>query len=258
MAISGTASLTEVKFPTSPEVAPVELDPHLTTHLIETGHGDALRPRVPRPERWISVRAEGADRPVTVAGFQAPYAAGRNLPDTAQNRMTKREAYRQLTTWAIAEQRAGRGVLIGMDGNNWSDWLDPDVIEPARPKRYRSEHRRLLDEAHLFDVEKEFHGPNPPHDLVDTLRVAWRNGTIEDWHGSAKAAEQFGGCLGMTHRLKRGGPRMDRIYASTDLPVRRAGICHGRLSAAEVAHLQKGTSLCVRSDHALVWADVEL
>jgi hypothetical protein len=170
--------------------------------------------------------------------------------------LTKREAYRQLTEWAINEQDAGRPVVVGMDGNNWYDWLTADDVRPERQKRYRNQYRKLADDANLFDVEKAFHGPNPPHDLVDTLRQAALEGTIEDHHGSREAAREHGGQLGMTFRLKHDAPRMDRIYASPDLSVRRAGICHGHLDASAVAELEKGTHLCVGSDHALVWAEL--
>jgi hypothetical protein len=258
MAVARTGPLPEAGFPSAPTVPAVELDPRLAAHLAEIGHQKALRPRALRPERWLSVHLDRGDHQISVAGFQAPYAAGEHLWDAVQNRLTKREAYRQLTEWAVTEQDSGRSVIVGMDGNNWHDWLDPDDVLAEQPKHHRDQYRRLLDEAALFDVEKAFHGPNPPHQMVDTLRAAAQAGTLEDNHGSQAAARQFGGQLGVTHRLKRDGPRMDRIYASPDLPVLRAGICHGHLSGSEVADLQKGEWRCAGSDHALVWAEIDL
>ena len=256
MVISRESNLPALSFPTQAPDPANYLDGELSDLLASSGHPEAVRPRDLLAERWISVDLAIHEGPVAVAGFQAPYAAGEHIWDSAQNRLTKREAYQQLTSWAIDQQASGRSVIIGMDGNNWHDWKDPNEVRAETPRARRSRAWELLDNANLFDAERAFHAPDPPHRLIDSLRVAAEAGRSHDWHGSRVLAEQFGGPFGVTHLLKKDGPRMDRIYVSPDLEVARAGICHGHLDAREVAKLEKGDKLCVDSDHALVWAEV--
>lgn len=185
-----------------------------------------------------------------------PFAAGKNVAETLHNRLSKREAYRQLPAWADAQREAGHPVVIGLDGNNWRDWDAPESVFVAPAKRYRSEYSRMLDAADLFDEEERFHGPEPAHGLVDSLRMARNAGLGQDPHGSAALAAEFGLPYAATYLLKRDGHRMDRIYVSPEIGVEAAGVCHGHHERAAVAQLGKGDGLCVGSDHALVWTEL--
>jgi hypothetical protein len=115
----------------------------------------------------------------------------------------------------------------------------------------------FLDEADLFDAERTFHGPNPPHGLVDSFRSAVRTGRMVDSHGSRAAAAALpSGPLALTYRRKGDGDRMDRIYASPGAEVLAAGVCHGTLDPAGLRKAHKGEPLAPGSDHALVWAEL--
>lgn len=251
----------DVWFPAGAAGSSPKLDDHLVAEARKR-KADAAEVRRRLAERWIAATIEHRGSTVTVAGAQVPYAAGRNLGDTLHNRLAKRETYRQLSDWLAAQDGP---VVVGLDGNNWGDWIDSAAEDRPDPtKRYRDPARRLLDEAKVFDLEKSFHGPSPSHGLADTLRSAHLAGRFPDGHESRSAAQAVVGeaeapsVLGMTHRLAGRAPRMDRIYASPMLPVRSAGICHGTLDAPAVMAITKGTKLCVHSDHALVWADLAL
>lgn len=62
--------------------------------------------------------------------------------------------------------------------------------------------------------------------------------------------------LAVTKVTPRGGAhRMDRIYVSPDVRVDSAGVDYGNRTCEDIA----GTRvLTCGSDHALVWADVEM
>lgn len=252
----GDADRPRVPTPDVPTL-PSQLVSYAQRHLEDAGIARTLK-----AERWLStalpVEAPSAPgRAVRVAGFHAPYAAGSRLWDTLQNRLTKRRAYQELTSWVQERNESGEPLVLGMDGNNWVDWLD----EPPKPReapRARSPWRQMLSKADLFDAELAFHGADPPHGLVDTLRVAALEGNYEDNHGSRAAAEAAGKPLAVTYRLKRDAHRMDRIYASPGIRVLAAGVCHGPLDTAAVAATVKGDDLAPGSDHALVWARLAL
>jgi hypothetical protein len=76
-----------------------------------------------------------------------------------------------------------------MDGNNWADFKEGTEPDPVRLPRHRNPLMRLLNAADLFDAELAFHGPGPPHRLVDTLRLADHLGRYPDPHASRAAAE---------------------------------------------------------------------
>jgi hypothetical protein len=50
---------------------------------------------------------------------------------------------------------------------------------------------------------------------------------------------------------------MDRIYVSEDIGVLRAGVCHGPCDPAAPYRRNKNR-LAPGSDHALVWAELDL
>lgn len=51
---------------------------------------------------------------------------------------------------------------------------------------------------------------------------------------------------------------MGHVYASAETRVDAAGVCHGPLDARAVAATVKSDDLAPGSDHALVWARLEL
>ena len=161
-----------------PVASPVVLAQELVDHVRRQG-GEWDRPRPLRRERWLvaDVPYTAGERPavIRVSGFHAPFAAGRRVWDSLQNRLTKRLAYQQLAAWAAAQRSAGVPTVVGLDGNNWSDWGRGDGARSSPPtRRYRSPMRQRLDEAGLFDAESAFHGPDPSHGLVDTFRAAFK------------------------------------------------------------------------------------
>ena len=115
----------------------------------------------------------------------------------------------------------------------------------------------MLDEADLFDEEHDFHGRAPRHRLRDTLRVAADEGHLATGHRD-QARHRPRVCPSADVLAQEASYRMDRIYASPDLGVMAAGICHGDLDAGEVRALRKGSSPFCRSDHALVWAEIDI
>ncbi|MGH9011588.1 MAG: hypothetical protein ACRDYF_17350 [Acidimicrobiia bacterium] len=250
MIVSRTGQLTDPVRPTSP---PAEV-PALPSPLLELAGPEAALPRRPRPERWRSVRLGGTRFVV----FHAPYAAGSDVAEKLSNRLHKRRAYLDLMAFLVECLKAGERVVLGLDGNNWTDFLEGGEPPPGRNRRYRNRLLRILDhETDLFDAELAFHGPTPPHGLIDTLRRAHHLGRYDDPHGSRDAAAQFGEPLAVTHRLTHAVHRMDRIYASPEIPILRAGVCHGSMTRDDVMrpgrhHLAPG------SDHALVWAELDL
>jgi hypothetical protein len=80
-------------------------------HVGETGGDPALRPRA---ERMLYARLSSSPE-LTVAGWHAPYAAGRTALEKQQNPKRKQAAYQQLARW-LDQQRGP--VALGMDGNN--------------------------------------------------------------------------------------------------------------------------------------------
>ena len=215
---------------------------------------EATVSRTPRPERWRSVLIGGT----RFVAFHAPYAAGSDVAEKLSNRLLKRRAYLEISAFLAERTRAGEHLVVGMDGNNWTDFLEGGQPAPSRKRRYRNPLLRILDqETNLFDAELAFHGPAAPHGLIDTLRSADHLGLYDDSHGSRAAAAQFGKPLAVTHRLTKAVHRMARIYVSREIPVLRAGVCHGAMSQEDVMkpgrhHLAPG------SDHALVWAKLDL
>lgn len=252
--------LGRVTRPTSLPCPPADLHAELRNHVLRDD-GTWDQPRALLPERWLAADIPARDNEVPaaqVAGFHAPYAAGSRVWDTLQNRLTKRQAYQQLAAWATELQASGRPTVLALDGNNTIDWKD-EAPAPRSLRRRRNEARRLLDEAMLFDAEDEFHGPRPGHGLVDTLRAAILADRAPDHHGSGKAGStKHSRPLTLTYLLKHDGHRMDRIYASPEIEILEAGVCHGRLSGEELATATKGTNLAPGSDHALVWARLDL
>lgn len=249
--------LTNLDRPTPPAVAPASVAPDLASYVSQRGH--RVEPRPLLPERWLAadVSVPGGP-PVRVAGFHAPYAAGSTLEQTVVNRLAKRQAYQQVAAWA-AEQPSDVPLVIGMDGNNWYDWRDGSDIVERKGVRRRNPLLRHLDDADLFDAEHEFHGPEPSHGLVDTLRAAVVAGDVRDEHGSIRAAEGLPSTpLALTYRRKNDGDRMDRVYASPAARVTAAGVCHGPLGGEVLVRATKGTKLAPGSDHALVWAELAL
>jgi len=251
---------------TLPNPVPIELPSKLDTYLKEQAPSATgqpwNQPRPLRPERWLAVRWPEASG-LTVAAMHLPYAAGSRVWDTTQNRLTKQQAYQQLMTWASDRT----STVVALDGNNTRDWLEPSDDVPRPPKPRRSLERRWLDEADLFAVEDEFHGPGPSHGMVDSLRVAALEGThtFHDPHGTQAAAKHFDRVgsrrpLAVTYRLKNDGHRMDRIYVSPDLEsrIKRAGVCHHEVASATIVGPAKPKALCCGSDHALVWVEVDL
>lgn len=257
MVVSRGSNLGELRRPYPPETSPAPLPNELIDHVESRGDGFAS-PRAFLEERWVAV--DVLDRVgksvLTVSGFHAPYAAGERVWDTLQNRLTKRKAYQELERWVLEE--ANRPLLVGMDGNNWSDWVDAPRAKATKPKRYRNQFKRMMDEADLFDAESRFHGGTPEHGLLDTFRAALANGDVLDPHDSmAAGALHPSAPLAVTYRLKHDAHRMDRIYASSDVRVLQAGVCHGDLTGDQLRVAVKGDRLAPDSDHAMVWARIE-
>src|SRR5207249_756578 len=105
-------------------------------------------------------------------------------------------AYQHLNAWSSLQRGP---LIIGMDANAWGDWLDPAEAEPAGDDDWSDERR--------------FHGPQPAHGLVDTLRVA-----------EARRAGPHELPLAVTHVIPSRRIRMDRIYTSAGITVVAAGL----------------------------------
>ena len=176
----------------------------------------------PRPERCLAVDVAGADPSLTLVAWHAPYAG------SASDTLRKHRAYRHMTTW-LGSQRAP--IVLGMDGNNW--WEPGTQEEP--------------DPSDIFHAEHQFHQRPTSHGLVDTLISA-----AEAGHAETEPAD---GCAAPTHLLKNQAHRMDRIYASPDVRVLAAGVDY---AGRRLTELNSRRDLCAGSDHALVWATLEM
>lgn len=179
----------------------------------------------PRPERWMAASAVHPAGSVVVAGFHAPYAAGRDDAERTRNRARKRQAYEALTEWLSRQPT----VVVGMDGNNW--WDPVQLVPPIRDERSQD-----------FWAENRFHGAEPEHGCVDTYR-AWCS--QDQQRLDAVLSLRPSGPLAITHDTGRddgtGVFRMDRIYCSRSLQTLEAGV-------------EYESALAAGSDHALVWA----
>lgn len=226
--------------------------PHFAEELLAHTGPEAAIPRAPRPAQWLTAPAGD----VRLVAFHAPYAGGDPVARRMENRLAKRRAYMELTEYLVARSRLGERLVVGMDSNHWTDFREGDTPVRSPLPRRRNPMLGLLDQALLFEPELAFHGPDPPHGLIDTLRRAHHRGDFPDTHGSGAIAAPSGK-LAVTFRKARSVNRMDRIYASRDIPVIRAGVCHGPMTADEVAEPGRHC-LAPGSDHALVWAELGL
>lgn len=201
---------------------------NLTLDHPEVAHDPSRDGLRVRSERLLAVSTTIDDHPVRIVGWHAPYAAGGRQQE-------KRHAYRYVTEWLATQSQP---LILGMDGNNWYDWLTPTNGDPE-----------ALHERHdEWDYEQRFHGPTPAHGLVDTLRL------VASSDLARRNAYQPGRPLAVTKMIKEAGPqRMDRIYVTPDpaLQIQNAGVEHTRGTTDK--KLQT-----VGSDHALVWATVEV
>ena len=181
----------------------------------------------PRPERWMAAMAVHGAGALTLAGFHAPYAAGRDNAEKTRNRARKRRAYEAVTEWLSGQPT----VVVGMDGNNW--WDPVQLVSPVRD----------ADSADFW-AENQFHGPDPEHGCLDTYRTWWSQ---DQDRLEAVLTVRPEGPLAITHDTGRddgtGVFRMDRIYCSRSLQVLGAGVDYE-------------PALAAGSDHALVWAQL--
>jgi len=187
-----------------------------------------------RPERGVAATIARGHARTRLIGWQAPYAAGRTSLEKRRNPLIKRHGYEHLLQRLDAEPRP---VIVAMDGNNWGDSLAPSPVISA-----------VGDPWH---VEHHFHGPEPQHGLIDSLReIKRRDPNQHAYLGDSP--------LAVTKITPRAGQhRMDRIYVSPDLFVEDAGVTYsdpaGQVSdaAGGLVDLRRPTA---GSDHALVWA----
>lgn len=180
------------------------------------------RPEGPKvvPDKAIAVTVRGAERPVTVVGFHAPYAAG-----AAENKFGKQEAYRQLIEYI--NERVDDPLVVAMDSNHvMSDLVDMSSLQEPADDPWREEFLFMRSQG---------------HDLQDAHWV-WVTG--DDARSAAVPAK---GPLAVTYRRRNSerGDRMDRIWVSRHFEV--VG------SAAEYDR-----AIDLGSDHAIVTADLRL
>lgn len=181
-------------------------------------------------EPWLRARAvscvvSDGSRSITAASMHMRNAA-------ADGREAKMAHYRAMNAWIVDQSGS---VVVGIDTNSWSDWVDPapaDTLDPRDP---------FADEHRFVDTESS-HGLRDV--LVDHL-IQNRPDVIE--RRRALGAIGADGALEVTYQRAHGNHvrtnRMDRIYASPSL------------TANDVRTLYTD-ALTVGSDHALVIADL--
>lgn len=180
------------------------------------------RPDGPKvvPDKAIAVTVLGAERPVTVVGFHAPYAAG-----ASENKFGKQDAYRQLISYI--NERADVPLVVAMDSNHvMSDLVDMSTLPQPADDPWREEFLFMRSQG---------------HGLLDAHRV-W---VTADEARSATVPEK--GPLAVTYRRRNSerGDRMDRIWISRHFEV-----------AGSTAEYDRAVEL--GSDHAIVTADLRL
>lgn len=177
---------------------------------------EASDQEAPRPERSLTVRCR-------VRGYELTVLAT-HVMNTYDGYERKMRTYAGLTD--LGADATGP-LVIGLDGNNWYDWIGDGIEPPIAPGPYNHAETAI------------FHGRQPPHRLRDTLRVA----IDRDPERRQQALEHLDrwGVLVATHRRVNALDRMDRIYATPDIAVLAAGVDADAFDS---------------SDHALVWADL--
>ncbi|MEO8084967.1 MAG: endonuclease/exonuclease/phosphatase family protein, partial [Ardenticatenales bacterium] len=180
--------------------------------------------------RAMAATAVVSGRAMTVASWHAPHAAGRSVLEKRLRREQKMRAYRAMEAW-IVQQRGP--LVLGGDMNTWQDDRDGNVLGPEHPH---------------YD-EYRFHRVGAAHGLVDADRMDRARRAAEGDggdgnRGDADGAEQT---MAVTYDRGHGGRsipcRMDRIYVSKDVVVRR------------VEHRSLGEAREAGSDHAVVRAE---
>ena len=194
-------------------------------HLVPVG--DPRPDGFVQPERALAATAYVDGRPITVASWHAPHAAGRSRHEALARRDQKMRAYRAISDWAAGRRHP---LVLGGDMNTWAD--------------VRSE--SVLDAAHPFFEEHRFHAAAPVHGLTDAYRrviaASRALGALDD-DGRAGAADAHDGTAA-TYDRGHGGRsipcRMDRIYVSDEIAVH------------DVEHRPLAEARAVGSDHGIV------
>jgi hypothetical protein len=122
----------------------------------------ADNPFDPRPERSLTVRINVRAKRIT--------AVATHVMNTYDGYERKMRTYERLSALATGE----KAFVLGLDGNNWYDWLgdgDPPSIPPG-PEDHA--------ETNLF------HGRHPAHGLRDSLRVAIERDPVRQNETSSK------------------------------------------------------------------------
>ena len=101
---------------------------------------------IPKTERALVARTTVGGKPVTVASWHAPNAAGEGVD-------TKMRAYRGIIDWLGT---AGGPIVLGLDGNHWNRSVD---LEP----------KNVPDTADPWLLENRFFGVNKPHRMRDAF-----------------------------------------------------------------------------------------
>lgn len=177
-------------------------------------HGDGIEN--PKPDKSLTVELATPWGALTVLATHV-------MPG-AESWTRKLATYRELVD-ALSPASQQWPVVMGIDGNNGGDWLEPnDAGNPPADDGYD---------------QWVFHAPDPPHGLTDTLRQAIGNHP-ERYEAAQRRLADMDVLVG-TRPRRYDIDRMDRIYASPDLHVVDAGV-----DAASMEF----------SDHALVWAEL--
>lgn len=183
-----------------------------------------------RRARIMSARVRLGETVLTVASFHAPDAAG--VGDERVRKIgVKMRLFRALDAWVRA---APRPLVVGMDGNVWTDSLDPMPLDPK--DAFYDQHR--------------FHDAGADHGLHDVLHEHLRSNRPEVLERRRRlGVKPEDGALVVTYQRARNNHprvnRMDRIYASSDFRVRDVETLYDE-------------ALTVGSDHAMVVADVDV
>jgi endonuclease/exonuclease/phosphatase family metal-dependent hydrolase len=184
-------------------------------------------PEAPFPESCLSASIDAGGRHLTAVSFHAPHAAGRSRSERAWRTARKNAAYRHLVTGLNA---TGGTMIVGMDGNVWTDPVDLHVCHDDDPQ---------------VDVLR-FHLADPPHQLTDVFRM-WLASHPEE-KAKLRRLHPDGPLATTYNRRKKGDPRyerMDRVYATADVAV--TDVRHGYDEA-----------IAAGSDHAYVYALLEV
>ncbi len=183
-----------------------------------------------RRARILSARVRMGETVLTVASFHAPDAAGVG-EERVRKIGVKMRLFRALDAWV---RTASSPLVVGMDGNVWTDSIDPMPLDPK--DAFYDQHR--------------FHNAGADHGLRDVLHEHLRMNRPELLERRRRLGlRPDDGALAVTYqRATNNHPRvnrMDRIYVSWDFRVRGVETLYDE-------------ALTVGSDHAMVVADLEV